>query len=135
MCTNNVKRVYWIAGYTLKVNHYDSLAHIEVFLIGCGSLSARCSELELFLLWSISQVIMQINKLQQVLRNFSLDLYYISMVSVLKFLALVASQNGLDKQCRPRSDCFLRSTPIRDFPVCYSDKHFGSSSPENQCFI
>ena len=30
----------------------------------------------------------------------------------------------LDKQCRPRSDCF--------FLVCYSAKHFVKSSPDNQ---
>ena len=28
------------------------------------------------------------------------------------------------KNCRPRSDCFWRSSLIREFPVCYSDKHF-----------
>ena len=39
-------------------------------------------------------------------------------VNVLKFQTLVACQKGLDKQCRPRSDCFLRV-----FPVCYSDKY------------
>ena len=37
------------------------------------------------------------------------------------FLKLeVACQNGLDKQCRPRSDCFWRSSLIRVFPLCYS---------------
>ena len=36
-------------------------------------------------------------------------------VGVLKFQTLVVSQKGLDKQCRPRLDCF---------PVNYSDKCF-----------
>ena len=40
---------------------------------------------------------------------------------------------GLDKQCKPRSD--WRSSLIRVFPVCYSDKHFMNSSPDNQNFI
>ena len=55
----------------------------------------------------------------------------LAKVNVLKFQTLVACQKGLDKQCRPRSDCFL----IRVFPACYSDKHFINSSvlsPENQ---
>ena len=37
-----------------------------------------------------------------------------------------------DKQCRPRSDCFWRSSLIIVFPDCYSDKHFMNSSPDNQ---
>ena len=38
----------------------------------------------------------------------------------------------LDKQCRPRSDCFSRSSLIRVFPVCYSDKHFVNNSPNKE---
>ena len=37
----------------------------------------------------------------------------IATVNVLKFQTLVACQKGLDKQCRPRSDCFWRSSLIR----------------------
>ena len=37
---------------------------------------------------------------------------------------LVACHKGLDKQRRPKSDCFRRSSLIRVFPVCYSDKYF-----------
>ena len=44
-------------------------------------------------------------------------------------------QKDIDKQCRPRSDCFWRSSLIRVFPVCYSDKHFVTSSLEKQDFI
>ena len=40
----------------------------------------------------------------------------------------------LEQQCRHRSDCFWRSSLIRVFPVCYSEKHFVNSSPENQHF-
>ena len=53
------------------------------------------------------------------------------MVDVQKFRTLDAYQKGLDKQCRPRSDCFRSSV----FPVCYSDKHFVHSSLANQYFI
>ena len=49
------------------------------------------------------------------------------MVNFLKLRTLVACQNGL-KQCRPRSGTWV-------FPVCYSDKHFVTSSPENQYFF
>ena len=56
-------------------------------------------------------------------------------VNDLKFWTLVACQKGLDKQCRPRSDCFWRSSLIRVLPVCCSDKHFVNSSPYNQQFI
>ena len=56
-------------------------------------------------------------------------------VHVLRFRTLVAYQNGLDKQDRHRSDCFWRIRLIRVFPVCYSDKQFVHSSPENQHFI
>ena len=45
-------------------------------------------------------------------------------VNVLIFRTLVVCQKGLDKQCRPRSDCFCRSSLIRVFSVCYSDKLF-----------
>ena len=48
---------------------------------------------------------------------------------------LVVCQTSLDKQCRPRSDCFWRSSLIRVFPVCYSDSIFMNSCPENQHFI
>ena len=42
-------------------------------------------------------------------------------LNIRKFQKLVTCQKGLDKQCRPRLDCFLRSSLIRVFPVCYSD--------------
>ena len=45
-----------------------------------------------------------------------------------KIWTLVTYQKALDKQSRPRSDCFWRSSLIRIFPVCYSDKHFVNSS-------
>ena len=48
---------------------------------------------------------------------------------------LVVCEKGPDKQCRPRSDCFWRSSLIRFFSVCYSDKHFVKISPGNQQFI
>ena len=56
-------------------------------------------------------------------------------VNVLEFLTLVFCQTYLDKQDRPRSDCFYRSSLIRVFPVCCFDKYFADSSPENQHFI
>ena len=40
-------------------------------------------------------------------------------INVLLFRTLLACQKGLDKQGRPRSDCFFRSSLIRVFPVCY----------------
>ena len=56
-----------------------------------------------------------------------------SMVDVLKFQRLVVCQKKcIDKQCRPRPD---RSSLIRVFPVCYSDKHFETFNPRNQHFI
>ena len=51
-------------------------------------------------------------------------------VNVLKFWTLVTCPKGLDKQVRPRSDCFWRSRLIRVCPVCYSDKQFVNSSPD-----
>ena len=51
-------------------------------------------------------------------------------VNVLKFGTLVTYQKDLDKQCRPRSDCFLGSSLIWVFPVCYSD--LVNSNPDNQ---
>ena len=56
-------------------------------------------------------------------------------VDFLKFWTLVACKNGLDKQFRPRSDCFRCSSLIRVFPVCYYDKHFVNSTPANPYFI
>ena len=47
-------------------------------------------------------------------------------VNVLKVPTLVAFQKCQGKQHRPRSDCFWRSSLIRVFLVCYSDKHFGN---------
>ena len=63
------------------------------------------------------------------------DSFYDFTVNVLKFRTLVAFQKGLDEQRRPRSDCFRRSSLIRVNPVCYSNKHFVNSRPENQHFI
>ena len=59
----------------------------------------------------------------------------IHTVNVLKFQKLVTCQACLDKQPRPRSDCFWRSSLIKVFSVCYSDKHFVISSLENKYFI
>ena len=56
-------------------------------------------------------------------------------VNVLKFRGLVIHPKSLDKQPRPRSDCFRRSSLIRVFPVCYSDNHFVNSSPDNHHYI
>ena len=56
-------------------------------------------------------------------------------VDILKFLTLDACQKGIDKQRRHRSDCFSRSSLIRVFSVCYSDKHCVNSSHNNQHFI
>ena len=50
-------------------------------------------------------------------------------INVLKSWKLVARQKVSDKQGRPRSDCFWRSSLIRVFPVCYSDKHFFEFQP------
>ena len=64
----------------------------------------------------------------------------------LKLWKLVFCQNSLDKQCRPRSDCFKRSSLIRVFPVCYLTNKadpdqaafslfaIKNSSPDNQLF-
>ena len=52
-----------------------------------------------------------------------------------KILILVACQKGLDKKCRPSSDCFWRSSLIMVFPICFSVKYFVNSSPGNQHFI
>ena len=52
----------------------------------------------------------------------------LGIVNVLKFRTLVV-QKVIDKQRRPRSSL------IRVFPVCYSDKHFVNCSPDNQHFI
>ena len=44
---------------------------------------------------------------------------------LMKYHTLFFSENweSLDKQCRPRLDCFWRSSLIMVFPFCYSDKH------------
>ena len=39
-------------------------------------------------------------------------------------------KNGLDKQRKPRSDCF--SSLIRVYAVCYSDKHFANCECKNK---
>ena len=51
-------------------------------------------------------------------------------VNVLKFATVVACHKSLEKQGRPRSDCFWRSILIGLFHVCFSDRHFVSSSPD-----
>ena len=56
-------------------------------------------------------------------------------VNVLKFRTLVACQQSLDKQCRPWSDCFWGSSLIWVFLVCYSDKHFVNSHPDNHSLM
>ena len=62
-------------------------------------------------------------------------IHIVCTVNVLKFQTLVVSQKDPDKQWTPRSDCFCRSSLIRVFPVCYSDKHFVNSSLNKQHFI
>ena len=56
------------------------------------------------------------------------------MVNVLKFCRLVACLNSLFKQCRPRSDCFWRSSLIRVVPVCYSQHLFCKFQPWKRTF-
>ena len=52
-------------------------------------------------------------------------------INVLNILTTSWLQKGLDKQPRPRSDCFWRSSLIRVLPVCYSDELSVNSSPKN----
>ena len=40
----------------------------------------------------------------------------------------------LDKHGRTRSDCFWRSSLIRVFTVCHSEKHFVNSTPDKHHF-
>ena len=48
----------------------------------------------------------------------------------LKFQTLISCKQGLNKQPGPKSDCFIwRSSLIRVFPVCYSDRHFCELQP------
>ena len=67
------------------------------------------------------------------IENDFLVILSVCMVNVLKFLTLVACLKDLDKQSRQNG--FFRSSLIRVFPVCYSDKHLVNSSPDNQQFI
>ena len=46
-----------------------------------------------------------------------------------KILSTSCLPNGLDKQHRPRIDCFCKSSLINVFPVCYSDKHVMNFNP------
>ena len=63
-------------------------------------------------------------------RSFS----YIT-INIQKFQTQVTCQKGIDTMGRPTSDCFWRSSLIRVFPVCFSDKNFVTSNPDNQYFI
>ena len=67
--------------------------------------------------------------------SFSFMISHRLYIAVLKFVTLVICKKGLGKQRRPRSDCFWRSSLIRVFPVCYSDKYFVNSSIDNPHFI
>ena len=59
--------------------------------------------------------------------------YYFDLIAyILRFGTLFACQKGIDKQCRPRSDCFWRRSPIRVCTACYSDKYFVNPNLENQ---
>ena len=58
----------------------------------------------------------------------------VATVNVLKFQMLVSCQKGLDKQSRPSSDCFFRSSLIKVLLVCYSEKHFVNFSLDNKDF-
>ena len=65
---------------------------------------------------------------------FSTESYFLGTVNVLKTLA--ACQKGLYKQCRHRSEYHQTASElIRVFPVCYPDKLFVNSRPDNQHFI
>ena len=48
-----------------------------------------------------------------------------------KILNTSCCQKDLDKQHRPWSDCFFRSSLIRVCAVCYSDKYFVIFNPDN----
>ena len=58
-----------------------------------------------------------------------------STVNVLKFRTLATCRKRPRQIGRPRSDCFWRSSLIRVFSICYSDKKFVNSSPEIKNFI
>ena len=51
-------------------------------------------------------------------------------VKVPNVQTLVTWQKSSGNQCRPRSDCSFRSSPIRVFTVCYSDKRFCESKTQ-----
>ena len=56
-------------------------------------------------------------------------------VNVLKFQTLVASRNGQDKKRTDPDQTASEQQTYQGFSVCYPDKYFGSSSPENQHVI
>ena len=63
------------------------------------------------------------------------NIIYWVMLNVLYFKisnTYFPAKKGCAEQCRPRSNCFIL---IRDFPVCYSNKHFVNSSSKRQHFI
>ena len=56
--------------------------------------------------------------------------FFFSTIDILDFITLVVCPKGIDKKCRPRSDCFWTVWSV--FSVFFSDKHFVSSS---LCFL
>ena len=58
-----------------------------------------------------------------------------STIDAVKFWTIIACYKDLDKQHRPRSDCFWRSSLIRVFPVWYPDQRFVNSNLDNQHFM
>ena len=52
-----------------------------------------------------------------------------------KILNTSCRLKAIDKQCKPRPDCFFRSSLIRVFSVCYSYTHFVNFCCDNQHMI
>ena len=71
------------------------------------------------------------NVLKTIVNNLNLVSKCSDTVNVLKFEKLVSYNKILDKHGRPKSDCFFRSSLIRVFPVCLTEKHFVNFSPDN----
>ena len=67
---------------------------------------------------------MRVDMLAAVEEVRSTGTVYARCSKILNTSCLPKRPRDSEKQHRPRSDCFWKSSLNRVFPVCYSDKHF-----------
>ena len=91
--------VFFLSGQNIELINKSKYAFN---IVHCG-IPMKIIPLVIFFKFAVWHIKMHIS----CIRGGRLDLAVLSMVNFLKFQTLIVIQKGIDKECRPRSDCLI----------------------------